>query len=82
MQVHSVKKSRTVRQLHIHHCAHPLTELSELKTSPDLWRKVCTANSCLLKRAQIVTLDVYFANVDLHTVSQATAAMLHVFQCM
>lgn len=45
LQVHSVKKSRTVRQVHIHYCAHPLAELSELKTRPDLWRKVCAASS-------------------------------------
>ncbi len=40
LQVHNLKKPRTVRQLHIYHCAHPLAELSELKTRPDLWRKV------------------------------------------
>ena len=45
LQVHSVKKSRTVRQVHIYYCAHPLTELSELKTRPDLWRKVRAASS-------------------------------------
>ena len=40
LQVHSLRKPRTVRQVHIYHCAHPLAELSELKTRPDLWRKV------------------------------------------
>ena len=43
--MHSVKKSRTVREVHIHYCAHPLAELSELKTRPNLWRKVSAASS-------------------------------------
>ncbi|KAL0024070.1 hypothetical protein WJX79_002966 [Trebouxia sp. C0005] len=42
LQVHSLRKPRTVRQVHIYHCAHPLAELSELKTRPDLWRKCAT----------------------------------------
>lgn len=43
LQIHNLKKSRTVRQVHIHYCAQPLAELSELKTRPDLWQKVCRA---------------------------------------
>ena len=40
-----MKKSRTVRQVHIHYCALPLAELSEMKTRPQLWRKVSVASS-------------------------------------
>ena len=45
LQIHNMKKSRTVRQVHIYYCAQPLAELSELKTRPDLWQKVRSATS-------------------------------------
>ena len=40
LKVHSLKKARMVRRLKVHFCAHPVSELSELKTRSDLWQQV------------------------------------------
>ena len=40
LRVHSLKKARMVRRLKVHFCAHPVSELSELKTRSDLWQQV------------------------------------------
>ena len=40
LHIQNIKKSRTVRQVHVYHCAHPIAELSEMKTHPALWHKV------------------------------------------
>lgn len=45
LHISSVKKPRAVRQVALYHCAHPVGELSELKSRPDLWRKVCWLSS-------------------------------------
>ena len=40
LKVHSLKKARMVRRLKVHFCAHPVSELSELRTRSDLWQQV------------------------------------------
>ncbi len=69
LQVHSLRKPRTVRQVHIYHCAHPLAELSELKTRPDLWHKVtpynCSSEVCVQYLYSVCVLSVAMSVVAL-----------------
>lgn len=37
LQVHELRRSRTIAALSVHFCTAPLSELAELKHSPDLW---------------------------------------------
>lgn len=44
LQVHELKRSRSIASLSVHYCTAPITEISELKHSPRLWKKALSAS--------------------------------------